>query len=130
MSAIVMTINAENAFEFKEIIQTIATAFSPSKAVTENGKAGEKILQSVDAPEAVKKITVKKADAVKEVPTSEALVKSITEVTQEQIRAAVLAKKDTHREEIKAVFAGFGCEKIPALKPEQYRDFLTKIEAL
>jgi hypothetical protein len=130
--SITMTFNANDAFELKTILETIATAFVPQKAVTSNGKEGEKILQSVAAPAVTEKAVTQKSpvEKVQETPTAEAPVKSISEVMIEQCRAAVNARKDTHREEIKATLEEFGASKIPDLKPEQYRDFLTKIEAL
>jgi|GEM_PF-5522522 len=51
-------------------------------------------------------------------------------VTIEIIRAAVSAKSATKRNEIKALLAEFGADKVTSLQPDQYADFHQKLTAL
>lgn len=54
-----------------------------------------------------------------------------TEITLSDLRAkgAELVKSE-HREEIKALLEEFGAARIPELKPEDYAEFMSRMEAI
>jgi hypothetical protein len=53
-----------------------------------------------------------------------------TEVTIEQVRAAVAAKRDTHREKIRTLLTEYGAESVTKLDKTKYAEFLQKVNAL
>lgn len=48
----------------------------------------------------------------------------------EEVRAAAVAKSKTKREEVKALIESFGTPNLAGLKPEQFNEFMAKLEKI
>jgi hypothetical protein len=87
-----------------------------------NGSSAS-VTEPVQAPSKGKKITPPPA-------TNKTETEAQKDVTVEQVRAAVAAKRDTHREQIKSLLTEFGAESVTKLDKANYNSFLQKVNAL
>lgn len=79
---------------------------------------GKKATTETPAPAPVVEVSIEAADAK-------------TDITVERIRAAAQTQAEAgKRDGIKELLTSFSVANLTALKPEQYSDFLTKLEAL
>ncbi len=108
-----ITLNLTASPELLAAFQAIAAALTGKPAPTAVSSNG-KVKKETPAPVAAAAPAATKTE----------------EITIEQVRAAVTAKTaagEDAKEKVKALLAEFGAAKVPALKPEHYADFLTKL---
>lgn len=120
----------------KTISATIAVA-EPVKTETIKGlKKGAGKTGEINAEEFKNNLEkgkdsqVVETPAAEETPVVETAPADKPKHSAEEVRAAAVAKSKINREEVKALIESFGTPNLAGLKPEQFNEFMAKLEKI
>lgn len=114
--------------EFLSVLQSLVGALANS---TESVKQSAKKTNGTKMPESTTPITAPVQTSEVNISTDKTPSEKAISITIEQIRAAVQKQSgEGKRDQIKALLAEFGADKVTNLTKDQYADFLSRLEKL